>query len=169
MIPWTHGWITGFLTLNKPNWSKEHDAAIRQAATLAAQNRGALVDLGITQGMLYEFCEWFCEHNCEEAACKITVSYLHERMEGIKKQMTEHPEYLAKWEKKRDEQKAILRQTTIAGEEQGKGVLCRYDDQCDYQVFDTDTMYNAVPITYCGREAATLALSEEPEEAEGLK
>jgi len=55
------------------------------------------------------------------------------------------------------------------GEEQGKGVLCRYDDQCDYQVFDTDTMYNAVPITYCGREAATLALSEEPEEAEGLK
>jgi hypothetical protein len=89
-----------------------------RAATLAAQSRGALVDLGITQGMLYEFCEWFCEHNCEESPCKITVSYLHERMEGIKKQMTDHPEYLAKWEKKRDEQKAILRQSTTVGDEQ---------------------------------------------------
>jgi hypothetical protein len=35
MIPWTHGWITGFLTPNKPDWSKEHDAAIARTATLA--------------------------------------------------------------------------------------------------------------------------------------
>jgi len=95
-----------------PNQASIEAAA--RTATLAAQNRGVLVDLGITQGTLYEFCEWFCEHNCEESPCKITVGYLHERLEGIKKQMTEHPEYLVKWEKTRDEQKAILRQSAGA-------------------------------------------------------
>lgn len=31
MIPWTHGWITGFLTENKPDWSKARDETIRQS------------------------------------------------------------------------------------------------------------------------------------------
>lgn len=30
MIPWTHGWITGFLTPNKPDWCKERETAIRK-------------------------------------------------------------------------------------------------------------------------------------------
>jgi hypothetical protein len=65
----------------------EHDATVARTATLAALNRGALVDLGIMQGMLYEFCEWFCDSDCEEKPCTMTVSYLHERLEGIKKKM----------------------------------------------------------------------------------
>lgn len=30
-ISWTTGWMAGYLTPNKPDWSKEHDAAIRKA------------------------------------------------------------------------------------------------------------------------------------------
>jgi hypothetical protein len=29
---WCCGWMAGFLSVNKPDWSKEHDAAIAQAA-----------------------------------------------------------------------------------------------------------------------------------------
>jgi hypothetical protein len=39
MIPWTHGWMTGFLTADKPDWSKEHDAQVAHAATLAENKR----------------------------------------------------------------------------------------------------------------------------------
>jgi hypothetical protein len=65
-------------------------------------------DLKITAGLLYEFCEWFCDYDCEEKPCKVTVSQLHERLEGIKRQMETHPEYLAKWNEKRAEQRALL-------------------------------------------------------------
>jgi hypothetical protein len=30
-ISWTTGWMAGYLTTNKPNWSKEHDTTIRKA------------------------------------------------------------------------------------------------------------------------------------------
>jgi len=30
-IPWTTGWMAGYLTPNKPDWSKEHDITIRKA------------------------------------------------------------------------------------------------------------------------------------------
>jgi isochorismate hydrolase len=67
-----------------------------------------LKDLQTTAGLLYEFCEWFCDYDCEEKPCTVTVSRLHERLEGIKKQMEMHPEYLAKWDAKRAEQRALL-------------------------------------------------------------
>ena len=68
----------------------------------------ALTSLKIAQGILYEFCEWFCDYDCEEKPCTTTISRIHERLEGIEKQMREHPEYLAKWEEKRAEQRALL-------------------------------------------------------------
>ena len=72
----------------------------------AAPVTDTLGDLKITQDMLYEFCEWFCDHNvdCSETPCNISVSRLHERLEGIMKQ---HPEYLAKWNAKRAEQESL--------------------------------------------------------------
>jgi hypothetical protein len=79
----------------------------RQARADVPGNLAALEELSITQSILYEFCEWFCEHNCEEYPCKIRVDYLHGRLEGIQKQMKEHPEYLVKWEEKRNEQKSL--------------------------------------------------------------
>ena len=66
-----------------------------------------LDELDKTIWMLYEFCEWFCDYDCEEKPCTVTVSRLHERLEGIQKQMKEHPEYLEKWKTKRAEQAAL--------------------------------------------------------------
>ncbi len=76
----------------------------------AAPAMDTLGELKITQDMLYEFCEWFCDYDCEEKPCVVTISRLHERMEGIQKQMKDHPEYLAKWNAKRAEQKSLRSQ-----------------------------------------------------------
>ena len=87
---------------------KEHDAAIAKAERERVLDElDALTELKIASGILYEFCEWFCGYDCEEKPCKTTISQLHERIEGIEKQMKSHPEYLAKWEAKRAEQKAL--------------------------------------------------------------
>lgn len=72
----------------------------------AAPSTDTLGELKITQDVLYEFCEWFCDHNvdCSETPCNISVSRLHDQLEGIMKQMKDHPEYLEKWNAKRAEQ-----------------------------------------------------------------
>lgn len=85
--------------------SRPHPAPAQQRIDV---DTDALKDLQITAGLLYEFCEWFCDYDCEEKPCTVTVSRLHERLEGIKKQMEAHPEYLAKWNAKRAEQRALL-------------------------------------------------------------
>ena len=80
--------------------------------TPAAPVTDALADLKITASMLYEFCEWFCDYDCEENPCTVTVSRLHERIEGIQNQMKAHPEYLKKWEAKRAEQEHLRKEAS---------------------------------------------------------
>jgi hypothetical protein len=47
------------------------------------------------------------------------------------------------------------------GKVQGKEILCRSTDVCEYQLFDPGPL----PVeVYCGREAAALVVAEQPEE-----
>ena len=87
---------------------KQMEATAAKAEREKMLKPDILKDLQITPNVLYEFCEWFCDYDCEEKPCKVTVSQLHERLEGIKRQMETHPEYLAKWNEKRAEQRALL-------------------------------------------------------------
>lgn len=86
---------------------KEVGCASHSAASRPAPSQDTLTELDTTIWMLYEFCEWLCNHNCEDKPCIVTVSRLHERLEGIQKQMKEHPEYLEEWNAKRAEQKSL--------------------------------------------------------------